>query len=68
VCVIANKSAGYGVREFEGFFASEVPRQKLILSIRRRRGPCLKRSDQFLRTIQPAAHGYPFVPMARLNV
>ena len=68
VCVIANKSAGYGVREFEGFFASEVPHQKLILPIRRSRGPGLESGDQFLLAGLMAVHGYPFEPMARLNV
>jgi hypothetical protein len=43
--VIANKNAGYGVREFEGFFASEVPHQKLILTIRRSCGSGFEHSD-----------------------
>lgn len=68
MCVIANKSAGYGVREFEGFFASEVPHQKLILSIRRGCGPGLEGGDQLLLASLLAVHGYPFEPMARLNV
>ena len=68
VGVIATERAGHGVREFEGFFASEVPHQKLILSIRGSSSPGPKRGDQFLRAPLPAAHGYPFEPMARLNV
>jgi hypothetical protein len=55
--VIANKSAGYGVREFEGFFASEVPHQKLILSIRRGRGLGLEGGDQLLLASLLAVHG-----------
>ena len=68
VRVITRKRAGYGVREFEGFFASEVPHQNLILPIRRSRGPGLESSDQFLRVLLLGVHGYPFDPMARLNV
>ena len=68
VCVIAAERIGHGVREFERFFASEVPHQKLILSTRRSRGPVLEGSDQFLRAFLLAPHGYPFEPMARLNV
>ena len=68
VRVIASKRAGHGVREFEGFFASEVPHQKLILLVRRSLGPGLEESDQFLRALLQAAHGYPFDPMARLKV
>jgi len=68
VRVIASKGAGHGVGEFEGFFASEVPHQKLILSVRRDRGPGPERGDQFLRALLQAAHGYPFDPMARLKV
>jgi hypothetical protein len=68
VRVIPDKRAGHGVREFEGFFASEVPHQELILSTRSSRGPGLEGSDQFFRALSPAAHGYPFDPMARLNV
>ena len=68
VRVITTQRAGHGVREFERFFASEVPRQKLILPIRRSRGPGFECSNQFLRDLLPAAHGYPFDPMARLNV
>ena len=68
VHVIANKRVGHGVREFEGFFASEVPHQKLVLSARRSRVPVLESSDQFLRALLLAPHSYPFEPMARLNV
>ena len=68
VRVIAAERAGHDVREFERFFASEVPHQKLILSARRSRGPVLESSDQFLRALLLAPHGYPFEPMARLNV
>ena len=68
VGVIATERAGHGVREFERFFASEVPHQKLILPIRRSSSPGLKRGDQFLRALLLAVHGYPFDPMARLNV
>jgi hypothetical protein len=68
VLVVATERAGHGVREFERFFASEVPHQKLILSIRGSSSPGPKRGDQFLRAPLPAAHGYPFDPMARLNV
>jgi hypothetical protein len=45
-----------------------MPHQKLILPIPWSSGSGLEESDQFLRTIQPAAHDYPFDPMARLNV
>ena len=68
VRVEPNKRVGNGVREFEGFFASEVPHQKLILSTRRSRGPGLQVGDQLLRANLSAAHGYPFEPIARLNV
>ena len=68
VRVIATERAGHCVREFERFFASEVPHQKLILSARRSRGPVFESSDQFLRALLLAPHGYPFEPMARLNV
>ena len=68
VRVIAAERTGHGVREFEGFFASEVPHQKLILSARSSRGPVLESSYQFLRALFLAPHGYPFEPMARLNV
>ena len=68
VRMITRKRAGYGVREFEGFFASEVTHQKLILPIRRSRGPGLESGDQFLLAGLLAVHGYPFEPMARLNV
>ena len=68
VRVIATERAGHCVREFERFFASEVPHQKLILSARRSLGPVLEVGDQILRPLLPAPHGYPFEPMARLNV
>ncbi len=68
VGVIASERAGYRVRKFERFFASEVPHQKLILSARRSRGPVLESGDQFLRALMLAPHGYPFEPMARMNV
>ena len=68
VGVIASKRAGHDVREFERFFASEVPHQKLILPIRRSSSPGPERGDQFLRALLLVAHGYPFDPMARLNV
>ena len=68
VCVIPTERTGHGVREFERFFASEMPHQKLILSARRSRGSVLESGDQFLSAHLLAPHGYPFEPMARLNV
>jgi hypothetical protein len=68
VRVIPDKRAGHGVCEFEGFFASEVPHQKFILTTRSSRSPGLEGGDQFSRALSPAAHGYPFDPIARLNV
>jgi hypothetical protein len=68
VRVVATERTGHGVREFERFFASEVPHQKVILPIRRSSGPGLELGDQFLRALLLAVHGYPFEPMARLNV
>ncbi len=68
VRVIADKRAGQRVGEFEGFFASEMPHQKRVLTIRRSRRPGLEGSDQFLGALSPAVHSYPFDPMARLNV
>ena len=68
VRVVATERAGHGVREFERCFASEVPHQKLILPIRGSSSPGPERSDQFLRALLLAAHGYPFDPMARLKV
>jgi hypothetical protein len=66
--VIAGKHACQSVGEFERFFASEMPHQKLILSTRRSRGFGLEDSDQFLRALLQVVHSYPFDPMARLNV
>ena len=68
VRVVATERTGHGVREIERFFASEVPHQKPILPIRRSSSPGPERGDQFLRALLLAAHGYPFDPMARLNV
>ena len=66
--VITRKRAGQRVGEREGFFASEMPHQKLILPIRRSRGPGLESGAQFLLRGLLAVHGYPFERMARLNV
>jgi len=55
--VVATERAGHGVREFEGFFASKVPHQKLILPIRRGRGSVLESGDEFLRALLLAPHG-----------
>ena len=68
VRVIASKGAGQRVGEREGFFASEVPYQKLVLTIGRSCGSRFERSDQFLRAGLLAEHGYPFDPIARLKV
>ena len=68
VRVIAGKGSGQRVGEGEGFFASEVPHQKLILPIRRSLRPGLEGSDQLLRVGLFAGHGYPFDPIARLKV
>ena len=68
VRVIAGKGSGQRVGEREGFFASEVPHQKLIPPIRRSLRLGLEGSDQLLRVGLFAGHGYPFDPIARLKV
>jgi hypothetical protein len=45
VRVIPDKRAGHGVREFEGFFAFEVPHKKLVLTTRSSRCFGLQYSD-----------------------
>ena len=66
--VIAGERAGQRVGEFEGFFASEMSHQKSVLAIRGFCASGFENSDQFLRAYLLAVHGYPFEPMARLNV